>query len=221
MRLQVRAFSRDGQETVSVVDAATVAEASDRARQQDMYVAEVTPLNAESASSAGGLRLPQGKIKKLRTLGLFTRQLYSLVHSGTPLTQGLQALERQIRDARWQAVIRDIRVRVEGGMPLSDAMAAHPEYFDTIYRSMVTAGESSGELGTLLDRLATLTRKRVHVLSVIRGAMTYPVLLACISLVAMTVASRKSTSPSRDSCGPRSERTDTSSGGSGFPMPMG
>ncbi len=78
-------------------------------------------------------------------------------------------------------MIQDVSTRLERGLSLSEALGAHPECFDSVYRAMVAAGESSGKLTALLDRLAVLTRKRVHVLSTVRAAMTYPILLCCVA----------------------------------------
>jgi type II secretory pathway component PulF len=116
---------------------------------------------------------------------MFSRQLYALVHSGTPLAQGLGALERQAANPHWRAIIGDIRVRLESGSSLSEAMKAHPSCFDTVYVHMISAGESSGKLTVLLDRLATLTRKRAHTINTVRSAMAYPILLGSVSVVVL------------------------------------
>lgn len=187
MRLAYKAFDKAGKEVVGELEATGHDEAADKLRQQNLYVAELTPLGESKSGKKGGWRLPQSKVRRLRDLAMFTRQLYSLVHAGMPLAQGLDALERQAQDPRWRAVIQDVRARLERGSALSDALAAHPDYFDKIYTSMITAGESSGKLAILLDRLAALTRKRVHVLSVIRGAMVYPILLATVATGVLAV----------------------------------
>jgi type II secretory pathway component PulF len=187
MRLQFRAFDKTGHVVQNVMEAATAADASELLRRQELFVTELAPVNQAAPAAGPRRRARGGSVKNLQVLALFTRQLYSLIRSGTPLTQGLQALERQIKNPRWQEVVADVRARVERGSPLSEAMSAHPDYFDGIYRSMVAAGESSGKLAALLDRLATLTRKRVHTISTIRGAMTYPIVLAFVAVTALTV----------------------------------
>ena len=118
---------------------------------------------------------------------MFTRQLCVLVRSGTPLAQGLRALERQSRDLAWGGVIGNVRKQLEQGVPLATAMEAHPKCFDSVYRNMIVAGEASGKLPTVLDRLAQLTRKRLHIRSTIRAAMAYPCLLIVVSVSVMIV----------------------------------
>jgi len=186
MKLAYRAFDKSGHEVSAVMTAADVGEARERLCQQDLFVAEVRPVDDSAAAGASGWRLPQGRVRKLRDVTMFTRQLYALMRSGTPLAQGLGALERQSKDLRWKEVIQDLGKRIERGSSLSEALKAHPDLFDTIYTSMVAAGESSGKLTELLDRIATLTRKRVHVLSTVRAAMAYPILLALVATGVMS-----------------------------------
>ncbi|MDD4891699.1 MAG: type II secretion system F family protein, partial [Phycisphaerae bacterium] len=188
MKLEFRAYDKAGQLVCNVMDAGTVTEAIDRLRQQNLLVAEIAPIGeAATGQATRRFRFPRSKVRRLRDLAMFTRQLHSLVHSGTQLAQGLAALERQSRDVEWKEVIGDLRARIERGSSLTDAMAAHPDHFDVVYRSMVSAGESSGKLTDLLGRMATMTRKRIHVLSMIRGAMVYPILLACVGAIVLTV----------------------------------
>lgn len=188
MRLEYQAYDKTGRQAVGVVDASSVAEATEKLRLQELFVASIAPVGelgacgAQAAVAEGGLKLRGGTSRRLRELAMFSRQLYALVHSGTPLTQGLGALERQARSPQWQAVIGDIRTRIEGGSTLSQAMATHPRVFDQVYVHMIGAGESSGKLTILLDRLATLTRKRAHTLTMVRAAMTYPILLAIVAV---------------------------------------
>ncbi|MFB3890802.1 MAG: type II secretion system F family protein [Phycisphaerae bacterium] len=186
MKLEYRAFDKAGREVCAVMEAACAAEATEKLSRQELFVADISPVGERAAAPLRSFRLPRGRIRALRDLAMFTRQLYSLVRAGTPLAQGLGALEKQARDERWAAVIRDVRASLERGATLAEAMRAHPDCFDKVYTSMVAAGESSGKLTVLLDRLATLTRKRVHVLGVIRGAMAYPVLLSIVAASVMS-----------------------------------
>jgi type II secretory pathway component PulF len=184
MKLEFRAFDKSGHEAVGVLDVSSLAEATEKLRQQELFVASMSPVE-DSQAGAGGMRLRGGSARRLRELAMFSRQLYALVHSGTPLAQGLGALERQARSPQWQAIIGDIRTRLENGSSLSEAMKTHPSCFDTVYVHMISAGESSGKLTVLLDRLATLTRKRAHVINTVHSAMAYPVLLASVAVLVL------------------------------------
>ncbi len=194
MKLAYRAFEKSGREVTDVIDAPSVAEATDRLRHKDLFVADIHPASSaapgvEKPEPAGGsgLHLPRSKTSKLKDVAMFTRQLYMLIKSGTPLAEGLRSLERQTRSPAWRGVIADIRSRLEGGLPLSAAMAARPDCFDEVYRNMISAGETSGKLTIVLERLAQLIRKRVHVRRTVQGAMIYPILLTVVSTAVFVV----------------------------------
>ena len=204
MKLAYEAFDKTGQKVSDVIEATDIAEATEDLRKQDLFVADITPVKggadprrrrsggdsgAGGAASAGTQGAPVGKARvggsktrRLKTLAMFTRQLYVLVSSGTALAQALSALERQIKDPGWRRAIGDVRVSLEEGSALSEAMGTHPECFDSVYRHMIAAGESGGELSGMLDRLADLTHKRLHIRSAIQGAMIYPCLLSVVAL---------------------------------------
>ena len=201
MKLSYRAFEKSGREVTDVIDAPSVAEATDRLRHRNLVVADIGPASlaapvadkaapaVDEAAPAGGfgLHLPRSKGAKLKDVAMFTRQLYMLIKSGTPLADGLRSLERQTRAAAWRKVIADILAKIEEGLPLSAAMAARPDCFDEVYRNMVSAGETSGKLTVVLERLAQLIRKRIHVRRTVQGAMIYPILLTVVSTAVFVV----------------------------------
>jgi type II secretory pathway component PulF len=123
----------------------------------------------------------------MKNVAMFMRQMHALISCGTPLVQSLGALERQTRQGPWRDAITDVRTRVEEGSTLSAAMEEHPNYFDNVSRSLVAAGEASGDLASMVDRIATITRKQLHVRNTIRGAMIYPSLLLVVAVTVMAV----------------------------------
>jgi type II secretory pathway component PulF len=192
VRLAYVAFDRAGAQVASALDAASEHEARDALRRQGLFVTEIAPIedaaDARAARTAArGWSMPAGRNRRLRQLTSFTRQLHVLVMSGTPLVQALGALERQAGDADWRDVLVGIRTRVEEGAALSAAMQHYPRYFDPVCRSLIAAGESSGKLEPMLDRLAKLTRKQLHVRNSIRGAMIYPCLLTVVAVAVFVV----------------------------------
>ncbi len=187
MKLAYRAFDSQGREVREVIEAADAAEATKTLRCQELFVAEISQAEDLPDEKAKCPRLRGGRSRRLKKLAMFTRQLYVLVRSGTPLAQSLSALERQARDPSWQEVIGEVRTRLEHGASLSEAMSSHPECFDSVYRSMVAVGESSGDFAGMLDRLASLVHKQVRIRSTVKGVMVYPCLLVTVSAVVMTV----------------------------------
>ena len=115
---------------------------------------------------------------------IFTRQLSTLINAGLPLTQSLRTVQEQVSNKALQDVLAAVVAAVEGGTALSDAFAEHPKVFNDIYVSLVAAGEASGSLDKTLERIASQQEKDAAILSKIRGALIYPVIvLVVIGLV--------------------------------------
>ncbi|MGQ0428886.1 MAG: type II secretion system inner membrane protein GspF [Gammaproteobacteria bacterium] len=115
-------------------------------------------------------------------LALLTRQLATLVRSGIPLEEALLAVSQQSEKERVRSVVAGVRARVMEGRSLAEGLAAFPTVFPEIYRATVSAGEQSGHLDAVLERLADYTENRQVLQQKIRNAMIYPVLLTVISL---------------------------------------
>jgi len=154
-------------------------------------------LQAESESSAAQLLVKQGfvplSIKEQigdgsfleRLTGrittkdrvVFTRQLATLIGAGLPLSQSLHTAMEQTNNKRLQAVVQEIVTDVEGGKSLSLAFAKHPQVFDGVFISLISAGELSGTLDDSLQRVATQQEKDAATMSKIKGALTYPIIV--------------------------------------------
>jgi general secretion pathway protein F len=115
-------------------------------------------------------------------LALLTRQLSTLVRSGIPLEEALLAVSQQSEKARVQSVVAGVRARVLEGRTLAEGLGAFPKVFPEIYRATVSAGEQSGHLDAVLERMADYTENRQVLQQKIRNAMIYPVLLTAICL---------------------------------------
>ena len=118
-------------------------------------------------------------------LSLFTRQLATLVRAGLPLEESLLAVSQQTEKARVQSIILGVRAKVMEGHPLADGLADFPKVFPEIYRSTVAAGEHSGKLDGILERLADYTEGREVMRQKILAAMLYPIVLSvmCFAIV--------------------------------------
>ena len=116
-------------------------------------------------------------------LSLITRQLATLVQSGTPIDEALQALSRQSEKPRLANMLLAVRSKVKEGHPLAAAMADFPHAFDDLYRATVDAGEQSGHLDAVLERLADYTENRHALRQKFQLALIYPVLIALVAVV--------------------------------------
>jgi type IV pilus assembly protein PilC len=189
LRFRCTAFDRSGALVERHIDAGSAADAGELLRREGLYVAEVKEHREGGPARSGTPTKLTGRPRggKAKCIASFMRQLAVLVSTGTPVVDALQALENQTKDPLWRGVVADIRSRVEDGAPLSDSLAAHPKFFDTVSRSLVRAGESGGRLDVMLQRLADLTRQQLKVRQTVIGAMVYPVLLITVSVNVLVV----------------------------------
>lgn len=113
---------------------------------------------------------------------LFSRQLSTLIDAGLPLVQGLRSVHDQTTNKALKGIIGEVISHVEGGQSLSSAMARHPKVFNKVYISLIAAGEASGTLDQSLQRLADQQEKDADIVSKVRGAMTYPVIVIFVMI---------------------------------------
>ena len=119
-------------------------------------------------------------------LALLTRQLATLVKAGLPLEEGLLAVSEQSDNEAVRRTVAAVRSRVVEGAPLAEALGLFPRVFPEIYRATVSAGEQSGRLDTVLERLADYTENRDRLRQRILGALLYPIVLTVMSLAIVT-----------------------------------
>lgn len=156
---------------------ATVQADSENAAAKLLISQGFTPHNIKEIDEGGNFfeRLTHRITLKDRVV--FTRQLSTLIGAGLPLTQSLRTVRDQTENKQLQSIADDIIASVEGGKSLSDSFAQHPEVFDNVYLALITAGEASGTLDDALKRLAAQQEKDAAMMSKIKGAMTYPIIV--------------------------------------------
>ena len=119
---------------------------------------------------------------KLDDLVIFSRQLSTMVEAGIPLVNVLDILSQQIEKKGFAAVIKKIRDDVEAGSSFSQALTKHPRIFSSLYINLVKAGESSGMLDEILNRVATYLEKTSALQRKVKTAMVYPIAVISISM---------------------------------------
>jgi type IV pilus assembly protein PilC len=126
----------------------------------------------------------------MRDLAVFTRQFATLISSGMPMLRALHTLEDQTDNDMLKHAAGEVRLDVEAGSSLAQAMDRHPKVFDQLYRSLVRSGEASGQLESALDRIAFQLEKLDALRRQIRSATTYPAFVfsfSCIILLAVVI----------------------------------
>ena len=127
----------------------------------------------ESLSLFGNRIKPKQRI-------IFARQLATLINAGLPLVSSLHNLSEQTKTNAMKLVVDQIIADVEAGKSFSDALATHPKVFNNIFISLVKAGEASGTLDVALERLALQQEKDAEIMSKVRGAMVYPLIVILV-----------------------------------------
>lgn len=182
MKLAYTAYDGLGKATSGVIEAADLVAATDTLRRKGLYVSDIGETTGAVVKKVARRRRRLSGSRKAKNLALFTRQLYVLTSSGMQLLGALMALERQAPVGPWRDVVGHLRARVEEGASLSEAMQDHPNYFDSIYCSLIAVGESSGCLGDMLSRLATLKQKQLKTRNTVVGALIYPFMLIILAM---------------------------------------
>jgi type IV pilus assembly protein PilC len=123
----------------------------------------------------------------LEELAIFTQQLSSLLNAGLPLVQCLEALQDQTEDQVFRIVIRDVRAEISSGNSFSDAVKRFPKAFNTLFISMVEAGEASGALAEILGKVAEYFESSVRLTKKVKSAMTYPIAVIGLAIALVNV----------------------------------
>lgn len=111
---------------------------------------------------------------------IFTRQLATLINAGLPLSQSLHTVSEQTDNKRLMAISQEVIASVEGGKSLADSFAKHPKVFNNVFIALISAGEASGTLDKALERIANQQEKDAELLSKVRGALVYPVIVLVV-----------------------------------------
>lgn len=157
-----------------------------RAARSQLRAQSLVPLAVSQVASAGtakaGLRFG-GRVFDSTGLAVWTRQLAGLVGSGLPLERALTALSDEAEDREQRELVAHLRSEVNAGSPFAQALASAPREFDDVYRGVVGAGEQSGALGAVLERLADDLEARQELKGRLIGATLYPAIVSAIAIV--------------------------------------
>jgi len=157
-----------------------------KAARAQLRAQALVPLDVKQVEAAGtgtgGLSLKR-RVFNSTGLTVWTRQLAGLVGSGLPLERALTALADEAEDNRQRELVAHLRSEVNAGSPFARALASAPREFDDVYRGVVAAGEASGALGPVLDRLADDLEERQALKAKLIGATLYPAIVSLIAVV--------------------------------------
>jgi len=176
-----------GKEKKGILEADTARLARQLLRQQSLTPLEVNETTA-GARSRGGDKASDNSPRfrggiKTNDLALITRQIATLAEAGTPLEEALSAVSQQTEKPRIKALMLSVRAKVMEGHSLGTALGDYPKVFPEIYQSTVAAGEESGHLDSVLERLADYTEERQASQATVKKALIYPTMLVVASVL--------------------------------------
>ncbi|MBD3296901.1 MAG: type II secretion system F family protein [Candidatus Omnitrophica bacterium] len=171
---------RSGQTVKGDVEAADKSQALSMLRKKEFLILKLE--KAKGGAMQFSFNLGGVKVKS-EELSIFTRQLATIVESGIPVVNGLDILAEQTDNPGFNDVIRDVKESVNTGLSLSDALGKHPRVFPVLLVSMVRAGESSGMLDVVLDRVSGYMEKANALEKKVKSAMIYPAVIVLMATV--------------------------------------
>jgi len=184
------AMDAKGREQKGKINAPNEEAVANELRRKGMFPtsirAAVKTKGAKTKRSGGGMNINIGgnNINR-KDLTVLTRQLAILLDAGLPLIRSLHTLERQAKSPAVRIVLGKTAETVEGGATFAEALSQHPKSFDKLFLNMVRAGEASGAMETILDRLAGFMEKAARISGKVKSAMIYPAVILSISLLAV------------------------------------
>ena len=179
------ALDAGGKERRGVIEGDTPKHVRALLRERQLLPVTVGEVAQKEARRQKGFTLTSGA--SAADLSLLTRQLATLVKAGLPLDEALTAVSQQTEKQRVQSILLGVRAKVMEGHTLADGFADFPRVFPEIYRATVAAGEQSGHLDRVLERLADYTENREEIRQKMVGALLYPIVLTvmCFSIVSI------------------------------------
>lgn len=181
------ALDTGGKKLKGVLDADSLAAARQKIRQTGKYpvnIRETVP-RARQTKKDGFFSLQSGPRVSQQEIHAATRQLATLLGAGIPLVPALNGLIEQTTNKTLKTIITQIKESVNEGNSLTSALAEHPRLFSRIYVNMVRAGEASGSLDVVLERLAEFGERQQALRSRIKAALIYPIFMALVGTVVL------------------------------------
>lgn len=183
------ALTTEGHTRKGVIEADSAKAARGLLRGQAMVPLKVETVGAEAAQAAsqagsgsGGLRFKR-RVFNATGLGVWTRQLAGLVSSGLPLERALTSLSDEAENDPQRHLVATLRAEVNGGSTFARALAQHPHEFSPIFIAVIGAGEQSGNLGLVLERLADDLEEQLALKAKLIGAALYPAIVSLVAIV--------------------------------------
>jgi general secretion pathway protein F len=181
------ALDHSGNVQKGMIAAESFRDAKEKIRSKSLFPVSIIVGNDKPKISLAGFNFDQFKSIKSKDLTLMTRQMATMLSAGTPVEEALSALSMQNDNMIIKDTMTRLRVRVSEGKKLSEAMAGEKDNFPPLYRSMVRAGEASGDLGAIMVRIADYSEKSEEVKNKVSTALVYPIVLSVVAISVLVI----------------------------------
>lgn len=187
-----QALNSEGKTLKGTLEADSARSARAQLRAQALIPLAVEPLASGAAGPEGqaarGLHVAlfTPRVFNATALSIWTRQLAGLVNSGLPLERALSSLSEEAEQDKQRHLVAALRAEVNAGASFAKALAQHPREFSAIYIAVIGAGEQSGQLGTVLERLADDLEEREALKAKLIGAALYPAIVTLVAIAIVT-----------------------------------
>lgn len=176
-QFKYKAVTTQGEVLQGVFKARNRAEVVQMLRGNQSY-----PISVEEEYSGEAREVRLFKGIGTKNMAIFCRQLYGMLNAGVPIVTCLDTLRQQTDNKRLKKVIGELYEDVHKGVPLSEGMKKHPDFFSDLMTYMVAAGETSGFLDVIMERLSVYYEKETRIRNKLKGAMVYPIILSIVAV---------------------------------------
>ena len=181
VKFRYEAINLDGEEVKGVIEAPSALVARNRLAVQGVRVTKI--------AEKKGLQVELTKVKvPLLEIMHFCRQMATFIRSGIPLLEALDTLGRDVKNKRFQSVLRDVAEKVgNDGVTLADAMGAHADVFPGYFMAMLRSAELTGKMDEAFEQLYKYIRRDVQLQKQVKKALIYPIILLCVAVLVVSI----------------------------------
>ena len=194
---EYKGLNAKGKNVSGVADADSPRSLKDKLQREGIFLSQYVETGRKGDQrKVGGVQAGSQDVSSLRAslkrvkiieVAEVTRQLSTLIHAGIPVVESLTAVGDQLENQKFKRIMTQVKQMVSEGASLKDALAQHPKVFPELYVNMVGAGETSGNLDVVFDRLSDFTENQVRLRAKLMGAMMYPVIMMGLGFVIVTL----------------------------------
>jgi type IV pilus assembly protein PilC len=177
--------SRTGKEVKGKLNASSKAEAMSEIKRKGLYISEI--IEKKESILNKDLNITIGKPVKNQDFVVFCRLLATLLNAGTPIVDSIRLLSDQVSSKALKNALNDVYQDIRSGTSFSESCKKFPKIFDKVFVNMVIAGETSGDLEKVMDRLAVFYEKEHRIRGKVKSAMTYPIVVSIVAIIVVII----------------------------------